>query len=103
MTYSDYRKMKRRKRIKNNYGHKRHLKNLANNSDFFPSSAYAVYKDNDRNDDNILYYKRAYASDYGDTKFIKRQTNKRIRKMKYDFRKKSCDYRKTFDYWWTLT
>lgn len=100
MTYSDYRKMKRRRRIKNTHTYKERVKSLAKNSNFYPSPAYAKFKNNT---DEIIYYRRAYASDFGDTRFIKKETNKKVRNINNEFRKKSCDYKRAYEYWWNLT
>ena len=46
-------------------------------------------------------WKRLYLS--GCRKMCKQQTNRRLRKTKItEFRFKGSDYRKVFDYWWTL-
>lgn len=35
-------------------------------------------------------------------KFAKKQTNKRIRQRKYDYLLEGANYRKVYDYWWTV-
>lgn len=54
-------------------------------------------------DDKKKRYIRYYpSSKTGYTKYLRRISNKRVRRMDYDDVLKYGQYRKMFDYWWTL-
>lgn len=49
---------------------------------------------------DFKYYQRVYLS--GIRKFAKRETNRKLRNSRNDFKLKGCAYRRKFDYWYTL-
>lgn len=51
-------------------------------------------------DNGEVYYQRLYLS--GCRKLAKRETSRKIRKSKNDFKMNGCAYRRKFDYWNTL-
>lgn len=67
---------------------------------YFPVGHDGYWTDEE---DEILYYKR-YDSPHNRTKFLKRQSNKAIRKMdvEKDEALKGGDYKKVYDYQWEL-
>ena len=68
------------------------LKKLHDNNIYF---VYSKSTDKDE-----TYYQPLHMS--GCRKVAKRQTNKRVRNSRNDFKLKGCAYRRKFDYWWTL-
>lgn len=67
------------------------MKNLYDNKVYF------VYK---HEKDGKEYYQRLYMS--GGRKYAKRETNRKLRNSKVDYKLNGCAYRRKFDYWWTL-
>ena len=66
-------------------------------SGYFPVDKHGRYADND---EDVAYYKRLNR-DSPRSKYLKHQSNKAVRKYKGDLIRPS-DYRKIFEYWWTL-
>lgn len=84
---------KKKKRNKRERGlkYKKHLKNLAEiTCRYYPCPA--IYSNS--------YYKRLYRGKR--SKYLKRQSNKKIRKYKRCLSDGNM-YRKVFDFWWELT
>ena len=95
--------MKRKHR--NNELHQKKAKRIweMNSNRFYhPFGYYPVDKNGDFTDDpdQIAYYKRYNTTQY--SKFLKRQSNKKIRKMITEDALRGSDYKKLYDYWWEL-
>ena len=61
---------------------------------------YVYFVEEKTDDDGKAYYQRFYMS--GVRKLAKRETNRRLRKSKNDYKLRGCAYRRKFDYWNTL-
>lgn len=60
---------------------------------------YFVYEAENK-ESGKKYFKKFYLS--GCRRYAKRETNRKVRQSKNDFKLKGCGYRKKFDYWNTL-
>lgn len=98
-------KQKRRNKRERNQKHKEHLKYLAENVSGYPSPVLYTdevwikgygYTKNPK-----PYYKRVYRN-HGTSKFLKRQSNKKIRRYKKGLHN-GWQCHKLFDFWWELT
>lgn len=116
LTATDYRKSKRRIRLKSNAVHKLHLKTLSDicSSKYLPPVVpinehgnyiwnYSRFIDLDKHGLKIKYYKRLYrGKDNGDLfGFYKKYSNRVVRRYKKEL-PKGCGYKKCFDYWWVV-
>ena len=94
----------RRDRRRNDALKKKKAKAISETGGFF-NPYYPVDKHGNHtdNEDDIAYYKRQYESS-NRTKFLKRQSNKAIRKMDVedDVALSGGDYKKVYDYQWEL-
>lgn len=113
LTATDYKKLRRRKRIKYNIRYKSHLKFLSDNFKFYPPLVAPMSKNRDcawRSgtyglDDNIdiAYYKRLYRGTHKGNRyhFYKKYSNRVVRRCKKEI-KDGGNYKRCFDYWWTV-
>ena len=101
----NFSKQKRRNKRERNQKHKEHLKYLAENVSGYPSPV--IYTDEiwikgyGYTKNPKPYYKRVYRN-HGTSKFLKRQSNKKIRRYKKGLHDGRHCY-KLFDFWWELT
>lgn len=100
----DHDSMKRKYR--NNGLHQKKARQIweANNGRFYhPFGYYPVDKNGNPTDDEsqIAYFKR-YDTSSSRSKFLKRQSNKKIRRMNTEDTMRGGEYKKIFDYWWEL-
>lgn len=107
LTATDYKKLKRRKRLKNDIKYKSHIKTLADNCQWYPSPAILIdeiwikeigYADNPK-----PYYKRLFRGRHKHNRywFYKRYANRIVRRYKGELHS-GGSYKKCFDYWWTV-
>lgn len=98
-----YQSLDQKRRLESRHK-KRHMRiwEMTKNSYYHPFGYYPVDKHGDytNNKDEIAYYKRISGSRM--SKFLKRQSNKKIRRKILDEALKGGDYKKWFDYWWEL-
>ncbi len=101
-------KQKRRNKRKRNQKYRNHLKFLAENISGYPPPVVYTnevwikgqgYVDNPK-----PYYKRLYRNNHkgGSYKFYKKHSNRCVRRYKGEIHSKGNQYKKIFDYWWTV-
>ena len=108
LTGSDYKKMYRRKRIKNKFRYKKHLQFLAEGctsftTPAFPVDKYGNYVDMKNNSEELAYYKRLHRSNHknGVNQYCKKCLNKAVRNYTGDLLN-NCSYKKCFEYWYII-
>lgn len=92
---------KRKLEVREKKRHKR-ISDAINRKFYHPFGYYPV---DDRGkytneEEEITYYKRYRTTQL--SKFLKRQSNKKIRHMDIDEALQGGDYKKVYDYWWIL-
>ena len=101
-------KRKRRNKRERDLKHKRHLKTLYENNQYYPSPVTytdEIYVKGEGWVDNPKpYYKRRYRDNHkcGRYKYYKKYSNQCVRGYKGEIHAKGNQYRKIFDYWWTV-
>lgn len=82
--------------------YKKYLERLADEDPKYPSGAYRVGYDGyyTDNPNDTKYVKREWRGKR--SKYLKRCSNRRIRRHKGEIPKR-CGYRRVFDFWWELT
>lgn len=114
-TATDYKKLRRRERLKKEVQYKSYLKFRADYCNYYPSMV--LPRDKNRNnlwitksflqwDDeekNVAYYKRCYRGNHNGNQyqFYKKYANKIVRRYKGEI-SKGGSYKKCFDYRWTV-
>lgn len=104
----NYSKQKRRNKRERDQKHKNHLKFLAENIQYYLSPV--IYTDEiwiSRQgyiENPKPYYKRYYRGNHKGNRysFYKKYANRCVRKYKGEIHNKGNQYRKIFDYWWTV-
>ena len=99
LTATDYYKKDMRERRKNDRKYKKHLKDIAENSNSYPSGAYSV--DKETGEETVTYYKRGWRSKL--SKYLKRVCNDKIRNNDDETLYNNGEYKKLFDFWWNLS
>lgn len=101
-------KKKRRNKRERDLKHKRHLKALYENNQYYPSPVTytdEIYVKGEGWVDNPKpYYKRCYRDNHkgGRYRYYKKYSNRCVRRYKKEIHCKGNQYRKIFDYWWTV-
>lgn len=100
-------KRKRRNKKERDLKHKRHLERLwdAKKNVWFPPVLYVdcVWENHEMKDRDKPYYKRLTPNHGGKyQRFYKKVSNKKVRRYKGEISKGS-NYKKVFDYWWTIS
>ena len=101
-------KQKRRNKRERDQKHKNHLKFLAENIQYYPCPV--IYTDEIWIEgqgwvENLKsYYKRCYRGNHKGNRYslYKKYANRRVRRYKGEIHNKGNQYRKIFDYWWTV-
>lgn len=107
-TRENYSKQKRKNKRERDQKHKNHLKFLAENIQYYPCPVIytdEIYVKGEGWVDNPKpYYKRCYRDNHkgGRYKFYKKYSNRCVRRYKREIHSKGNQYRKIFDYWWTV-
>lgn len=111
LTATDYKKLKKRKRIGYATRYKLHLKFLSDDCgcslvDPMDRDGNYIWRSKfygERSNKDIAYYKRQYHSCRRSNryKFYKKYSNRIVRRYKSDL-KNGGNYRRCFDYWWTI-
>lgn len=94
-----------KRKYRNNDLHQKKAKQIweANKGRFYhPFGYYPVDKHGNYTEDEsqIAYFKRYDTP--SNSKFLKRQSNKKIRRMNTEDAMRGGEYKKVFDYWWEL-
>lgn len=101
-------KQKRRSKRERDQKHKNHLKFLAENIQYAPSPViYAdeIWIEGQGWVENLKpYYKRCYRGNHNGNRYslYKKYANRRVRRYKGEIHNIGNQYRKIFDYWWTV-
>ena len=101
-------KQKKRNKRERDLKHKQRLKFLTENIQYYP--VLAVYIDEIRIrgygyvDNPKPYYKRYYRGNHGRNRYklYKNVANKKVSRYRGELHYKGNQYRKVFDYWWTV-
>lgn len=104
----NYSKQKRRSKIERDQKYKNHFKFLAENVQYY--SAPVLYTEEIYVEGEGLvknpkpYYKRCYRGNHKGNRYslYKKYANRCVRRYKGEIHNKGNQYRKIFDYWWTV-
>ena len=101
-------KQKKINKIEKDQKYKNHLKNLAKNIQYYPHPVIftkEIYIKGKGWIENLKpYYKRNYRDNHrcGRYKYYKKYANRCVRKYQGEIHNKGNQYKKIFDYWWTV-
>lgn len=101
-------KQKRKNKRERDQKYKNHLKFLVKNVQYYPSPVIytdEIYIKGEGWVNNPKpYYKRCYRDNHkrGRCKYYKKYSNRCVRRYKGEIHSKGNQYRKIFDYWWTV-
>lgn len=104
----NHQKQKRRDKKECDQKYKSHLKFLSENVQYYPSPVIYIdeiyVKGEGWVDNPKPYYKRCYRDNHkgGRYKYYKKYSNRCVRRYKGEIHNKGNQYRKIFDYWYTV-
>lgn len=108
VTQQNRSKQKRRNKRERDQKYRNHLKFLAENVLSYPSPVIytdRIYVDGEGWVDNPNpYYQRCYRGNHKGSRYkhYKKYSNRCVRQYKGEIHNKGSQYRKIFDYWWTV-